>query len=68
MALLLAAAAISLTVGISDLRTSQQLLAVGVITRARVTGMHVERSRSSQRRYIDIEYATAAGRTRLFGT
>ena len=61
MALLLAAAGISLAVGIADLRTSQRLLAVGMATRARVAGKHVERHRSSQHRYIDLEYATAAG-------
>jgi hypothetical protein len=61
VALLLAAAAISLAVGIANLRTSQRLIANGLISRARVSGKHAERSRSWTHRYIDIEYQTAVG-------
>lgn len=64
VALLLAAAGISCAVGIADLRTSQRLIAAGMTTRAGVTGKHIERSRHSQHRYIDIEYTTAAGQVR----
>jgi hypothetical protein len=61
VALLLAAAGVSLAVGIADLRTSQRLIASGVAARARVSGKHAERSRSWTHRYIDIEYQTADG-------
>jgi hypothetical protein len=61
VALLLAAAAISLAVGIADLRTSQRLIADGLSARARVSGKHAERSRSWTHYYIDIEYRTAVG-------
>jgi len=60
VALLLAAAGVSLAVGIADLRTSL-LLADGPVTKARVSGKHVERSRSWQHHYLDIEYRTAVG-------
>ena len=59
--LLLAAAAVSCAVGIANLHTSEQLRAVGQAVRARVVGKHVERHRSRWRRYLDIEYRTAAG-------
>src|SRR5688572_12201081 len=62
VALLLAAAGVSLVVGIADCRTSQRL-AEGLVTRARVSGKHVERSRSWTHRYIDIEYRTTVGGT-----
>jgi hypothetical protein len=61
--LLLAAAAISLAVGIVNLRTSQRLIADGLISRARVFGKHAERSRSWTRRYVDIQYQTTDGQT-----
>ena len=61
VALLLAAAGVSLAVGIADLRTSQQLIANGVAAKARVSGKHAERSRSWTHRYIDIEYRTVVG-------
>jgi hypothetical protein len=61
LALLLAAAGVSLAVGIADLRTSQQLIANGVAAKARVSGKHAERSRSWTHRYIDIEYRTVVG-------
>ena len=61
VALLLAAAGVSLAVGIADLRTSQRLIASGVAARARVSGKHAERSRSWTHRYIDIAYRTAVG-------
>ena len=62
VALLLAAAGVSFAVGIADLRTSQ-LLAEGLVTTARVSGKHVERSRSWKHHYLDIEYRTAVGQT-----
>jgi hypothetical protein len=61
VALLLAAAGVSFAVGIADLRTSL-LLAEGLVTRARVSEKHVERSRSWNHHYLDIEYQTAVGR------
>jgi hypothetical protein len=61
--LLLAAAGVSLVVGIADLRTSERLLANGVTTRARVSGKHAERSRSWTHRYIDIDYKTTEGQS-----
>jgi len=60
VALLLAAAGVSFAVGIADLRTSQ-LLAEGLVRTARVSGKHVERSRSWKHHYVDIEYRTSAG-------
>jgi Protein of unknown function (DUF3592) len=61
VALLLAAAGVSLAVGIADLRTSQQLAAEGLATRARVSGKRIERSRSWKHHYLDIQYRTAVG-------
>jgi hypothetical protein len=61
MAILLAAAAISLAIGFADLRESEQLLTGGVVTKARLSRKHVERSRSWKHHYIDIEYRTATG-------
>ena len=61
VALLLAAAGVSLAVGIADMRTSQLLAAEGLVTRARVSGKQVERSRSWKHHYLDIDYRTAAG-------
>lgn len=60
MALLLAAAGVSLAVGIADLRTSL-MLAEGAVTTARVSGKQAERSRSWTHRYLNIEYQTSAG-------
>ena len=60
VALLLAAAGVSLAVGIADLRTSLKL-ADGAVTAARVAGKHVERSRNWTHRYMNIEYRTSAG-------
>jgi hypothetical protein len=60
VALLLAAAGVSLAVGIADLRTSL-MLAEGAVTTARVSGKHAERSRSWTHRYLNIEYRTSAG-------
>jgi len=60
VALLLAAAGVSLAVGIADLRTSL-MLAEGAVTTARVSGKHAERSRSWTHRYVNIEYRTSAG-------
>jgi len=59
--LLLAAAGVSLAVGIKDLHTSTRLRANGHATAARVAGKHVERSRSWRHYYLDIEYRTPAG-------
>ena len=61
--LLLAAASVSLVVGIADLRTSERLLADGLTTRARVSRKHAERSRSWTHRYIYIEYESAVGKS-----
>jgi hypothetical protein len=61
MALLLAAAGVSLAVGIADLRTSQLLAAEGLVATARVSGKHSERSRRRTNRYLDIEYRTTSG-------
>ena len=60
VALLVAAAGVSLAVGITDLRTSL-MLAEGAVTTARVSGKHAERSRSWTHRYLNIEYRTSAG-------
>jgi hypothetical protein len=61
VALLLAAASISLAIGIADLRTSQRLRDEGLGVKARVSAKHIERSSSSRHHYIDIEYQTATG-------
>ena len=61
VALLLAAAGVSLAVGVTDLRTSQLLAAEGLVTRASVSGKHVERNRSWKHHYLDIEYRTGVG-------
>ena len=59
--ILLGAAGISLVMGIADLRASQRLIADGQVTKARVSGKHVERSRSWRHHLVDIEYRTASG-------
>ena len=58
---LLAAAAVSFVVGIADLRKSERLRADGLLTTARLSGKHTERSRSWRHHYLDIEYHTATG-------
>ena len=61
MAILVGAAGISLVLGIADLRTSQRLSTDGQVTSARILEKHIERSRSSRKNLLDIEYRTAAG-------
>ena len=61
LVILLAAAAVSFAVGIADLRKSERLRADGLLTKARLSGKHTERSRSSRHHYLDIEYQTATG-------
>jgi hypothetical protein len=63
VAILMATAVVSLAMGTADLRNSQRLHTDGVLTRARLSGKYVERSRSWRHHYIDIEYRTTTGQT-----
>jgi Protein of unknown function (DUF3592) len=47
----------------SQWRRAGSRRAHGVLTRARLSGKHVERRRSWRQHYIDIEYRTATGET-----